>query len=439
MLWVLKVRAHNESCRAVRFINEGRVILIGSPDCSIIATDIETGPPVARLENSHKKAVNMLVNLTETTIASRGDEGHIKYITDMIFEPDSMKLLGPSGDGTLSVCNLRSSKVQTQSEFFEDEPLSMVIMKRVIIECRRGLSLEPKMVSSDASSIPQSKQTNNDILLVLATLLHAKDMQVELETHVKEENFSKKLDSLLLGVCQDFKYEMMNIAFNMDENTTGEDVEHNPKVSVHVDDAAVLCEVDVHDENTYDDFIPVFEDLKQSLTSCLSKQGDKDSEDCLDLDPSKSNWILNSTKDKTSNDDVGVTVVDPDETMPEYEGFTIDEKELENAEGGGGIDFVRLELPSSPIERVSLLGVAFNIIMKTEKGGGTINLEPCLTQGLYKSYASYCIFNNRCYWSGNIDTVTKLIDLESLSGVTKEEWRQVRHTFKKNQHISCLQ
>lgn len=144
---VLKVRAHSESCRAVRFINEGRVILTGSPDCSILATDIETGSPVARLEGSHEKAVNRLVNLTETTIASGGDEGCIKvwdtrqqsccnsfqvheeYITDITFEPDSMKLLGTSGDGTLSVCNLRSSKVQTQSEFSEDEPLSIVIMK----------------------------------------------------------------------------------------------------------------------------------------------------------------------------------------------------------------------------------------------------------------------------------------------------------------------
>ncbi|XP_071731144.1 WD repeat-containing protein 55-like [Rutidosis leptorrhynchoides] len=144
---VLKVRAHSESCRAVRFINEGRVILTGSPDCSILATDIETGSPVARLENSHEKAVNRLVNLTESTIASGGDDGCIKvwdtrqqtccnsfqvhedYITDMTFEPDSMKLLGTSGDGTLSVSNLRSNKVQTRSEFSEDEPLSIVIMK----------------------------------------------------------------------------------------------------------------------------------------------------------------------------------------------------------------------------------------------------------------------------------------------------------------------
>nr|KAJ0200067.1 hypothetical protein LSAT_V11C600334110 [Lactuca sativa] len=44
---VLKVRAHSESCRAVRFINEGLVILTGSPDCSILAIDIETGSPVS--------------------------------------------------------------------------------------------------------------------------------------------------------------------------------------------------------------------------------------------------------------------------------------------------------------------------------------------------------------------------------------------------------
>nr|KAJ0199427.1 hypothetical protein LSAT_V11C600326190 [Lactuca sativa] len=44
---VLKVRAHSESCRAVRFINEGLVILTGSPNCSILAIDIETGSPVS--------------------------------------------------------------------------------------------------------------------------------------------------------------------------------------------------------------------------------------------------------------------------------------------------------------------------------------------------------------------------------------------------------
>ncbi|CAA2967245.1 WD repeat-containing 55 [Olea europaea subsp. europaea] len=54
---------------------------------------------------------------------------HEEYISDMTFASDSMKLLGTSGEGTLSVCNLRSNKVQTRSEFSEDELLSVVVMK----------------------------------------------------------------------------------------------------------------------------------------------------------------------------------------------------------------------------------------------------------------------------------------------------------------------
>ncbi|KAK9284466.1 hypothetical protein L1049_023639 [Liquidambar formosana] len=144
---LLEVHAHSESCRAVRFINDGHAILTGSPDFSILSTDVETGSTIARLENSHGAAINRLVNLTGSTIASGDDEGCIKvwdtrqrsccnsfeaheeYISDMTFSADSMKLLGTSGDGTLSVCNLRRNKVQTQSEFSEDELLSVVIMK----------------------------------------------------------------------------------------------------------------------------------------------------------------------------------------------------------------------------------------------------------------------------------------------------------------------
>lgn len=145
---LLEVHAHgDESCRAVRFINEGHAIVTGSPDRSILATDVETGSAIARLEHSHGAAISRLINLTETTIASGDDEGCIKvwdtrqqsccnsfdaheeYISDMTFASDSMKLLGVSGDGTLSVCNLRRNKVQVQSEFSEDELLSVVIMK----------------------------------------------------------------------------------------------------------------------------------------------------------------------------------------------------------------------------------------------------------------------------------------------------------------------
>uniref|UniRef100_A0A1D1YF39 WD repeat-containing protein 55 n=1 Tax=Anthurium amnicola TaxID=1678845 RepID=A0A1D1YF39_9ARAE len=144
---LLEVHAHDESCRAARFIDSGRVILTASADCSILATDVETGNPTVRLENAHEDPVNRLAILTETSVATGDDEGCIKiwdtrertccnsfdahedYISDMMFVSSSNQLLATSGDGTLSVCDIRKNKVKARSEFSEDELLSIVMMK----------------------------------------------------------------------------------------------------------------------------------------------------------------------------------------------------------------------------------------------------------------------------------------------------------------------
>lgn len=144
---LLDLHAHEESCRAVRFINGGQAMLTGSTDRSILATDVETGATIARLEDSHEDAIYSLINVTESTVASGDDQGCIKvwdtrqrtlcnsfdaheeYVSDMTFAADAMKLLGTSGDGTLSVCNLRKNTVQTRSEFSEEELTSVVLMK----------------------------------------------------------------------------------------------------------------------------------------------------------------------------------------------------------------------------------------------------------------------------------------------------------------------
>ncbi|TYK18772.1 WD repeat-containing protein 55 [Cucumis melo var. makuwa] len=111
---LFKVRAHVKSCRAVRFINDGRAILTGSSDHSILSTDVETGSVIARLEDAHDEAVSKLINITSETIASGDDNGAIKvwdtrqrsccssfkahedYISDMTYSSDSTKLLATS-------------------------------------------------------------------------------------------------------------------------------------------------------------------------------------------------------------------------------------------------------------------------------------------------------------------------------------------------------
>ncbi|CAI9275581.1 unnamed protein product [Lactuca saligna] len=231
--------------------------------------------------------------------------------------------------------------------------------------------------------------------------------------------------------------KMMNIGLNMDENTTGEDVEHKPKVSLHVDDAAVLCEykiyqtwMDISKEYTHFPYITNWK-LNSAKVNTWPQDLHRNADDqrkCF----SDSRHV--SVEDKTSNDDVGVTVVKPNETMPEYEGFTIDEKELENAEGGGGIDFDKLELPSSPsvstcasIRRNASLQICFFTFYHM------FDMFQALINVLHKDYTNPMlpVASSTIDATGNIDTVTNFIDLESLSGVIKEDWRQVRHTFKK--------
>jgi WD40 repeat protein len=66
--------------RAILTLCHVSVILTGSADCSILASDVETGKPIARLEDAHENGINRLVCLTETTVASGDDEGCIKVL-----------------------------------------------------------------------------------------------------------------------------------------------------------------------------------------------------------------------------------------------------------------------------------------------------------------------------------------------------------------------
>jgi WD40 repeat protein len=63
--------AHTESCRTLKFLGAGgELILSGSADKSILATDASTGQAMARLENAHAVGVNALITLDEKNIAS---------------------------------------------------------------------------------------------------------------------------------------------------------------------------------------------------------------------------------------------------------------------------------------------------------------------------------------------------------------------------------
>jgi WD40 repeat protein len=61
------VRCHDAACRTLAFVNDGALLLTGSSDRSILATDVATSKPLARLTNAHKAAVNRIISIDANT------------------------------------------------------------------------------------------------------------------------------------------------------------------------------------------------------------------------------------------------------------------------------------------------------------------------------------------------------------------------------------
>lgn len=145
---VFDLKAHSDSCRAVRFTTDGALLLSASADCSILATDSATGAAACRLEHAHGCGVNTLECIDAAVLASGDDDGVIKlwdvrqreaigtfethgdFISDFTYSPDNNSLVASSGDGSISVYDLGTRKLIAQSEDdADDELLSVAVLK----------------------------------------------------------------------------------------------------------------------------------------------------------------------------------------------------------------------------------------------------------------------------------------------------------------------
>ena len=174
------MRCHDAACRTLAFVNDGALLLTGSSDRSILATDVATSKPLARLTNAHKAAVNRIVSIDAHTIASGDDDGVVKVwdtadaacgrrrrsstssptwrtcpwaqapARPRPVRPPSTPprpgrpprarrrrarahpgtLVAASGDGTVGHLCLRSWTTLGQSDTLDDELLSVCVMKR---------------------------------------------------------------------------------------------------------------------------------------------------------------------------------------------------------------------------------------------------------------------------------------------------------------------
>eukprot|EP01103_Thecamoeba_quadrilineata_P012727 TRINITY_DN3353_c0_g1_i1.p1 TRINITY_DN3353_c0_g1~~TRINITY_DN3353_c0_g1_i1.p1 ORF type:complete len:368 (-),score=71.91 TRINITY_DN3353_c0_g1_i1:90-1193(-) len=143
---VMKVQAHSDSCRDLKFSTDGNFIFTCCADGSLSAIDINKQAPVYRQPNAHENPLFSLL-VYDNLLATGDAEGVIKlwdlrtqkvafefnenidYISDMVIVPKKNRILASSADGSLTVINTKSGTLEESSEPQEDEFLSVSILK----------------------------------------------------------------------------------------------------------------------------------------------------------------------------------------------------------------------------------------------------------------------------------------------------------------------
>jgi len=137
---------HTKACRNLTFSSDGERLYTCSKDKSLQVIDLNTGNLVTRMEKAHEKAINCM-KVFDNFFTTGSDDGVVKmwdtrtftvvaefpdfkdYISDMAISKDNKHLLCTSGDGYLSVLNLKKKVIEHTSDQLDEELLSLVIMK----------------------------------------------------------------------------------------------------------------------------------------------------------------------------------------------------------------------------------------------------------------------------------------------------------------------
>jgi WD40 repeat protein len=136
------------SCRAVSFSADGQMLLAGFSTGTILQLDAGTGKVLTRMTKAHSSGINRMLALSgQQSLLAAGDESgglsvwdlrsqsavyqyskHTDYMSGLAQHSPSSKqqgdmLVAVSGDGTLSVHDLRGGKVVARSETDADDEL----------------------------------------------------------------------------------------------------------------------------------------------------------------------------------------------------------------------------------------------------------------------------------------------------------------------------
>ncbi|KAJ6612771.1 WD repeat-containing protein JIP5 [Mycena sp. CBHHK59/15] len=156
------LRPSKRSCRALTINDDGSRLYAAGKGKAIHTIDTVTGDVVETRAGAHEDSINRLKHVMPWMFATGDDAGviklwdprqqdairthkqHFDYITDFLWLQDKHHLLATSGDGTLSVMDVRSKKTEpfAHSEYQEDELLSATTIKggaKVVVGTQLGI------------------------------------------------------------------------------------------------------------------------------------------------------------------------------------------------------------------------------------------------------------------------------------------------------------
>jgi len=141
---VFGTKPHKKAIRGLQLSPDGTGLFSTSSDKSVNMIDLNTGQITWHQPRAHDNAINCML-LADKNVFTGDDNGIVQvwdwrqktstktfaenedFISDMVL--NNNELLCPSGDGTLSVFDLRKGVLEAMSDNMEDELLSIAIVK----------------------------------------------------------------------------------------------------------------------------------------------------------------------------------------------------------------------------------------------------------------------------------------------------------------------
>eukprot|EP00965_Chrysotila_dentata_P248327 6208269-Pleurochrysis_carterae.AAC.4 len=141
-------KPHKKACRALSFSDDGGMLYTAGSDSQLQQRDVATNKAVWKQPAAHGSAINTLSLLDANGVGTADDDGGIKlwdlrdhsvamtfkehtdYVSQMLFVPSrGPAIAATSGDGHLSVYDLRRGRLEALSDDMEDELLCAALVK----------------------------------------------------------------------------------------------------------------------------------------------------------------------------------------------------------------------------------------------------------------------------------------------------------------------